>query len=89
MYCKKVKKGNHCITYTLRLNLTKFNLDRSSSVRRIFQSLEVKTLPCSGCFTDCMGAHFPIVKLGNMDQMTHCLWHGSKWGCRFDQIPVQ
>ena len=72
MYCNKVKKGKHCITYTLQLNLTKLNLDRSSSVRRIFQSSVVKTLPCSGCFTACMSAHFPIVKLGYADRMTHC-----------------
>ena len=61
MYCNKVKKGKHCITYTLQLNLTKLNLDRSSSVRRIFQSSVVKTLPCSGCFTACMSVHFPVV----------------------------
>ena len=56
----------------LQQNLTKLNLDRSSSVRRIFQSLVVKTLPCSGCITACMSAHFPIVKLGYADWMTHC-----------------
>ena len=72
MYCNKVKKGKHCITYTLQLNLTKLNLDRSSSVRRIFQSSVVKTLPCFGYFTACMSAHFPIVKLGYTDRMTHC-----------------
>ena len=72
MYCNNVKKGNHCITYTLQLNLTKLNLDRSSSARRIFQSSVVKTLPCSGCFTACMSAHFPVVKLGYADRMTHC-----------------
>ena len=72
MYCNKVKKGKHCITYMLQLNLTKLNLDRSSSVRRIFQSSVVKTLPCSGCFTACMSAHFPVVKLGYADRMTHC-----------------
>ena len=72
MYCNKVKRGKHCITYTLKLNLTKLNLDCSLSVRRIFQSLVVKTLPCSGCFTACMSAHFPVVKLGYADRMTHC-----------------
>ena len=72
MYCNKVKKGKHCITYTLQLNLTKLNLDRSSSVRRTFQSLMVKTLPCSGCFTACMSAHVPVVKLGYADWITHC-----------------
>ena len=72
MYCNKVKKGKHCITYTLQLNLTKLNLDCSSYVRRIFQSSVVKTLPCSGCFTACMSAHFPVVKLGYADRMTHC-----------------
>ena len=72
MYCNKVKKGKHCITYTLQLNLTKLNLDCSSSARRIFQSLVVKTLPCSGCFTAWMSAHFPVVKLEYADQMTHC-----------------
>ena len=72
MYCNKVKKGKHCITYMLQLNLTKLNLDLSSSARRIFQSLVVKTLPCSGCFTACMSAHFPVVKLGYADRMTHC-----------------
>ena len=48
----------------LQLNLTKLNLDHSSPV--------VKTLPCSGCLTTCMSLHFPIVKLGYADQMTHC-----------------
>ena len=72
MSCNKVKKAKHCITYTLQLNLTKLNLDCSSSVRRIFQSLVVKTLPCSGCFRACMSAHFPVAKLGYADQMTHC-----------------
>ena len=72
MYCNNVKKGKHCITYTLQLNLTKLNLDRSSSVRRIFQSSVVKTLPCSGCFTACMSAHFLVVKHGYADQMTRC-----------------
>ena len=72
MYCNKVKKGKHCITYMLQLNLTKLNLDRSLSVRRIFQSLVIQTLPCSGCFTACMSAQFPIVKVGYPDQMTHC-----------------
>ena len=72
MYCNKVKKGKHCITYTLQLNLTKLNLECSSSVRRIFQSSVIKTLPCSGCFTACMSAHFPVVKLGCADRMTHC-----------------
>ena len=72
MYRNEVKKGKHCITYTLQLNLTKLNLDRSSSVRRIFQSSLVKTLPRPGCFTACMSAHFPLVKLGYADRMTHC-----------------
>ena len=56
----------------LQLNLTKLNLDHSSFVMRIFQYLVVKTLPCSGCFTACMSAHFPVVKLGYADRMTHC-----------------
>ena len=64
--------GKHSITYTLQLNLTKFNLDLSSSARRIFQSSVVKTLPYSGCFTACMSAHFPVVKQGYADRMTHC-----------------
>ena len=72
MCCNNVKKGKYCITYTLQLNLTKLNLDRSSSARRIFQSSVVKTLPCSGCFTACMSAHFPVVKLGYADRMTRC-----------------
>ena len=72
MYCNKVKKGKHCITYMLQLNLTKLNLDHSFSVRRIFQSSVVKTLPCSGCFMACMSAYFPIVKLGYSERMTHC-----------------
>ena len=73
MYCNKVKKGKHCITYMLQLNLTKLNLDRSLSVvLRIFQSLVVKTLPCSGCFIACMSAHFLVVKLGYADRMSHC-----------------
>ena len=32
----------------------------------------VKTLPCSGCLTACMSAHFHVVKLGYADRMTHC-----------------
>ena len=70
-YCNKVKKGKHFITYTLQLNLKKLKLDRSSSVRRIFQSSLVKNLPCSGCFTACMSVHFPVVKLGYADRMAH------------------
>ena len=72
MSCIKVKKGKHFITYMLQLNLIKLNLDLSSSARRIFQSLVVKTPPCSGCFTACMSAHFPVAKLGCVDWMTHC-----------------
>ena len=72
MYCKKVKTGKHCITYTLQLNLTKLNLDRSLSAGRIFQYLVVKILPCSGCFTACMCVHFPVMKLGYADRVTHC-----------------
>ena len=60
----KVKKGKHCIAYTLQLDLTKLNLDLSSSAKRIFQSLVVKTLPCSGCFTTCMSAHRPRSETG-------------------------
>ena len=74
MYCNKVKKGKHYITYTLQLNLTKLNLDRSSSVRRIFQSSVVKTLPCSGCFTACMSVHFPMVKLGTWIRWLTVAW---------------
>ena len=70
MYCNNVKKGKHCVTYTLQLNLEKLNLNRSSFVRRIFQSSVVKTLPCSGCFTACVSAHFPVVKLGYAERMT-------------------
>ena len=79
MYCNKVKKGKHCITYMLQLNLTKLNLDHSSSAR-IFQSLVVKTLPYSGCFTACMNAHFPIVKLGyvNSIELSSCHYVGLK-----------
>ena len=72
MYCNKVKKGKHCITYMLQLNLTKLNLDHSSFVSRLLQSSVVKILPCSGCFKACMSVHFPIVKLGYTDRMTHC-----------------
>ena len=56
----------------LQLNLAKLNLDLSSSSKRIFQSLVVKTLSCSGCFTACMSAHISVVKLGYADRMTHC-----------------
>ena len=72
MYSNKVKQGKHCITYTPQLSLTKLNLELSSSVRRTFQSSVVKTLPCSGCLTACISAHFPGAKLGYADQMTHC-----------------
>ena len=71
MYCNKVKKGKHCITYTLQLNLTNLNLGGSSSLRRTFQSSVVKTLPCCGRFITCMSVHFPVVKLGYADRMTH------------------
>ena len=72
MYCDKVKKGKHCITYRLQLNLTNLNLDGSSSLRRTFQSSMVKTLQCCGRFIACMSVHFPVVKLGYADRMTHC-----------------
>ena len=70
MHCNKVKSGKHCITYMLQLYLTKLNLDLSSSAGSIFQSSVVKTLPCSGCFTACVSAHFPVVKLGYAERMT-------------------
>ena len=72
MHCNNVKTGKYCISYKLQLNLTKLNLDRSSSARRIFLSSVVKILPCSGCFTACMSVHFPVVKLGYADRVTHC-----------------
>ena len=72
MCCNKVKKGKHCIAYRLQLNLAKLNLNRSSSVRRIFESSVVKTVPCSGCFTACMSVHFIVLKVGYADRMTHC-----------------
>ena len=72
MYCNIVKKGKYCITYQLQLNLSKLNLDHSSSVKRIFQSSVVKTLPCSGCFTAYMSVHLPVVKLGYAEWMIHC-----------------
>ena len=71
MYCNKVKKGKHYVTYTIQLNLAKLNLDRSLTLRRIFQSSVVKTLLCSDCLTACMSAHFPLVKLGYAGRMTH------------------
>ena len=71
MYYNKVKE-KHCITCRLPLNLTKLNLDRSSSVRRMFQSSVVKTVSCSSCFTACLSAQFPVVKLGYAGGMTHC-----------------
>ena len=83
MYCNKVKKGKRCITYTLQFNLTKLNLDHSSSVRRIFQFSVVKTLPYSGCFTACMSGHFPIVML--------IRWLTVRWfqmGLPIDWIPA-
>ena len=54
-----------------RTESNKINLDLSLSAGRIFQSSVVKTLPCCGCFTACMSANFPVVKLGYVDQMTH------------------
>ena len=71
MNCNNVKE-KHCITYRLQLNLIKLNFDHSLSLRKIFQSSVVKTLPCSSCFTACVSAHFPVVKLGYADRMTHC-----------------
>ena len=71
MNCNKVK-GKHSITYRLQPNLTKLSFERSSSIRRILQSSVVKTLPCSSCFTACLNAHFPVVKLEYADWMTHC-----------------
>ena len=58
--------------YMLQLNLTKLNLDLSQSVRRILQSLMVKTFLCSGSFAACMNAPFPLLKLGYTKCMTHC-----------------
>ena len=86
MYCNNVKKGKHCITYMLQLNLTKLNLDRKSSVRRIFQSLVVKTLTCLAVSSlhSCARPRSETGIRGSDDS----LWHGSKWGCQFNQIPV-
>ena len=54
--------------------------------KEVFQSLVVKTLPCSGCFIACMSAHFPIVKLGYVDRMTH---HGMVPNGIIDPIEFQ
>ena len=51
---------------------TKLNLHRSSPVKKIFRSSVVKTFLYFGCFTACMSAHFPVVKLGYADWMTYC-----------------
>ena len=32
----------------------------------------VKFFPCSGCFTACTSAQFPVEKLGYAYRMTHC-----------------
>ena len=75
MYCNKVKKGKRCITYTLQLNLTRLNLDCSSSVRRIFQPCVVKTLPLLH------SAHFPVFTTGaRIRGSDDSPWHGSKNG---------
>ena len=87
MYCNKVKKGKHCITYTLQLNLEKLNLDCSSSVRRIFQSSVVKTLACS-MFHSLHKRALPRSETG-IRGSDDSLWHASKWGHRFDQIPAR
>ena len=63
MYSNKVKKGKHCITYTLQLHSTKLNLDCSSTVRRMFQSSVVKTLLFIYLFIYCKGTHFLIFLL--------------------------
>ena len=49
----------------------------------------VEVLPCSGCFTTCMGAHFHAVQLDNtisfstLSRMSGFFWHSSKWARRF------
>ena len=84
MYCNKVKKGKHCINYTLQLNFTKLNLDvckedipilggQNSPMFWLFHSLHECALPRSE--TGIRGSD-------------DSLWHGSKWGCRFDRIPA-
>ena len=85
MYCNNVKKGKHCITYTLQLNFTKLNLNRSSSVRRII--LGGQNSPMfwlSHSLHECALPRSETGIRGSDDS----LWHGSKWGRRFDRIPV-
>ena len=47
----------------------------------------VKTLPCSGCFTACMSAHFRVVNETGICGSDDSLWHGSKWVA--DSIELQ
>ena len=62
MYCKKVKKGSiKC--YKIKIGPLLFCKEHIPNL---------KTLPYSGCFTACVSAHFPVVKLGYGDQKTHC-----------------
>ena len=86
MYCSKVKKGKPCIAYLLQLNLTKLNLDRSLSVRRIFQSLVVKTL-MFWLFHSLHECALPRSKTG-ICGLDDSLWDGSKWGHQCNQIPA-
>ena len=76
MYCNKDKKGKHCITYTLQLNLTKLNLDRGSSVRRIF--LGGQNSPLFWLFHSLHECALPHSETG-IHGSDNSLWHGSKW----------
>ena len=83
MYCNNIKKGKHCITYKQQLNLTKLNLDhkedipilggQNSTMFWLFHSLHECTLPLSET---------------GICRSDDSLWHDSKWGSQFDQIPV-
>ena len=50
-------------------------------------SLEVEALPCSGCFTTCLGAHFPTVQKNNV--VWFSIVSGLLKGVRVPVAPLQ
>ena len=64
-------------------------INHGLSERRIIFFLVVEVLPCSGCFINYIGVHFPVIELDNtiwcntLSRMLGFLWHSFKWACQF------
>ena len=71
MYCNNVKKGKHCITYTLQLNLTKFICKEDIPI------LSGQNSPMFWLFHSLHECALPRGETG-IRGSDDSLWHGSK-----------